>query len=134
MGFLYINSKGVPQRRHSYSAGLDFDGCPFRYYLRRVVGWKESDLKAAFKFGRAFEESLQYYHDHNGAGAVEDFKQRWLVHKENLELKYTSKEKSWENLNKIGLEMVRLYEIRQQSLPIEMAATLSFQRDKEKKS
>jgi hypothetical protein len=131
MAFLYLNNKGVPQKRHSYSAGLDFDGCPYRYYLRRVVGWKESDLKAAFKFGRAFEESLQHHHDW-GRGAVDDFIRRWSEHKENKELKYTKKEKDWDNLNKIGIDMIRLYEIIQPSLPIPVGGQSLFQREYEK--
>lgn len=132
MGILYTNSKGIGQKRHSYSAGLDFDGCPYRYYLRRVVGWKESDLKAAFKFGRAFEESLQFFHDHNGEGVVEDFTQRWSLYKDDEKLTYTKKEKSWESLYKTGTEMLRLYKIRQPDLPIALGGRVSFQREYEK--
>jgi hypothetical protein len=131
MAHLYLNNRGEPQRRHSYSAGLDFDGCPYRYYLRRVIGWRESDLKAAFKFGRAFEESLQYFHDHNGEGFLEDFDNRWSVHKEE-KLTYTKKERDWDNLHKIGREMLRLYKIRQPSLPIPLGGRVAFQRDYEK--
>ena len=103
----------------------------FCYYLRRVIGWKESDLIAAFKFGRAFEEAIQFHHD-AGQGAVDDFIRRWSEHKENKELKYTKKEKDWDNLNKIGIDMVRLYEIRQPSLPIPIGGQSVFQREYEK--
>ena len=132
MSFLYINSKGIPQRRHSYSAGIDFDGCPYRYYLKRVLGWKELDLKACFKFGRAFENSLQFYHDHNGKGAIDNFVSEWSVYKEDQKLKYTKKEKDWNNLNKIGIEMLKLYIIKQPSLPIPIGGQSVFQRSYEK--
>jgi len=132
MAFLYINSRGEAHRRHSYSAGNDFDGCPYRYYLRRVMGWRERDNKARFLFGRALEEAIQFHHDHNGQGAVEDFIRRWSVHKDNKELQFTAVEKDWDNLNQCGIEMIKLYAIRQPSLPIPLGANSVFQRTYEK--
>src|ERR1035437_6880763 len=117
---LYVGPKGIPHRKHSYSAGLDFDGCPYRYYLRRIMGWKPKDNRGAFLFGRAFEEAIQHYHEHNGEGAVEDFQKRWLVFKDNKEIVYTKTEKDWENLYHVGTDFVRLYQIRQPELPIPM--------------
>lgn len=128
MACLYINSKGQPWRRHSYSAGLDFDKSALGYYLRRVLGWREKDDKAAFKFGRALEESIQFHHDNNGLGAVEDFVARWTVHKDEP-LKFTATEKDWANLLKVGIEMIRLYQIRQPSLPIPLGGQTVFQRE-----
>lgn len=128
MAFLYISSKGTPWRKHSYSAGNDYDQCPYKYYLRRVLGWKEKENKARYLFGRALEESIQYHHDHAGVGAVDDFVQRWSTYKERNDLLYTAVEKDWETLNLDGQEMVRLYQIRQPSLPIPMGARVIFQK------
>lgn len=132
MAYLYINSKGQPWRRHSYSAGNTFDQSPYKYYLQKVQGWKEKDNKGRFMFGRALEESIQYHHEHNGDGAVEDFKRRWLVHKDNKEISYTKTEKDWENLFYVGIDMVRLYIIRQPDLPIPMGGNTLFQKEYEK--
>jgi hypothetical protein len=131
MAFLYINNKGIPWRKHSYSAGNDADQCMFKYYLRRVLGWKPRDDRAAFAFGRALEESVQSFHDNNGCGAVEDFIQRWAVHKD-ANLKYSKIEGGWEQLNRAGQEMLQLYAIRQPSLPIPLGAGSIFQREYEK--
>ena len=128
MAFLYISSTGVPWRKHSYSAGLDFEKSPSCYYLRRIEGWKLRDNKAAFKFGRAFESALQYFHENNftpGSGIAE-FTRLWETHKEE-ELTYTKKEKDWANLNRVGREMLRLYELRQPKLPL--TANSVFQRE-----
>ena len=128
MAFLYINSRGEKRYHHSYSAGLEFEQCAFRYYLHRVLGWRPKDDKAAFHFGRALEQSIQFHHDNNGIGAVEDFVQRWNAAKD-LQLVYTKVESSWESLMKGGTEMIRLYQIRQPSLPIPLGAGVVFQRE-----
>ena len=129
MAFLYINSKGVPWRKHSYSAGRDFKQSPLKYKLRRIEGWKERDNKAAFKFGRAFESALQYFHENNFApgSGIAEFIRLWEVHRTETDLTFTKKEKDWPNLNRIGQEMLRLYEIRQPSLPL--TANSVFQRE-----
>ena len=118
MAFLYINTQGKPHRKHSYSAGNDWDQCSYKYYLKRVLGWREKDNKARFLFGRALEEAIQWHHDHDGIGALEDFKNRWSQHKDRNDLLYTATEKDWETLNLDGQEMIRLYIIRQPELPI----------------
>jgi hypothetical protein len=129
MAHLYINSKGTPWRKHSYSAGNDFDQSPFKYYLRRVLGWKEKDNKGRFLFGKALEESIQFHHDHNGEGAVEDFKRRWSAHQGDGNITYTDKEKNWDNCLKMGTDMIRLYRVVQPSLPIPLGASSVFQRE-----
>ena len=128
MAFLYLNSKGNPWRKHSYSAGNDFDQSPLKYYLRRVLGWKEKDNKARFLFGKALEESIQFHHDHNGQGAVEDFKKRWAAHKD-VQITYTNVEKNWETCLKIGTDMIRLYAVVQPNLPIPIGANSVWQRE-----
>lgn len=129
MAYLYISPKGVAWRKHSYSAGLDFDRCPLMYKLRRVDGWKPKDNKAAFAFGRCVEESVQYYHDNNGTRAIETFIAKWGAFKDDKELKYTKTERDWENLKRCGVDMMRLYMLMQPSLPIPIGGQAMFQRE-----
>lgn len=129
MAFLYVNSKGIPWRKHSYSSGNIWDQSPYKYYLMKVLGWKEKDNKGRFLFGKALEESIQYHHDHSGVGAVEDFKRRWEVHKDNGNISYTDKEKDWETCLKMGTDMIRLYVAVQPQLPIPLGARSVFQRE-----
>lgn len=129
MPHLYINAKGMPWKKHSYSAGNTFDQSPYKYFLQKILGWKEKDNKARFLFGHALEEAVQFHHEHEGKGAVEDFTQRWLVHKENAEISYTKTEKDWENLNVIGQEMLQLYTVMQPSLPIPLGGQTIWQRE-----
>lgn len=129
MAFLYINSKGTAWRKHSYSAGNDYDQCPLKYYLRRISGWREKENKARFLFGRALEEAIEWHHDHDGRGAIEDFENRWAQHKDRKDLLYTAVEKDWETLNLDGREMIMLYQIMQPKLPIPLGGCSVFQRE-----
>jgi hypothetical protein len=128
MAFLYISSKGVPWRKHSFSAGNTFDQSPLKYFLQKVLGWREKDSLARFQFGKAIEETVQYHHENNGEGTREFFKQRWLLEKDK-ELTYTKVERDWETLLLDGDELIRLYTIRQPSLPIPMGGQTLFQRE-----
>jgi hypothetical protein len=128
MAFLYINNRGEAWRKHSYSAGNDFDQCPLKYYLRRVMGWKEKEKMARFLFGTALEQAVQWHHEHAGIGAVEAFVRNWEPYKEITDIKYTDTEKNWETLLLDGSEMIKLYIIRQPSLPIPLGAYSAFQR------
>lgn len=127
MGFLYIDSNGEERNRHSYSAGLEFDECPFKFYMKRILGWRERDNKASLMFGRALESAIQFYHDNNGQGGVEEFQRLWIPHRSNETLTYTTKEIGWDNLLRAGADMMKLYAIRQPSLPIPLKTI--FQRD-----
>ena len=129
MPHLYINTKGEPWRKHSYSAGNDFDQSAFKYYLKRVVGWKERDNRASFLFGRAVEKAIEYYHDNNGTGIIEKFVELWAPALEVPDLKFTKLEKDWATLNHMGADMLRLYMIRQPSLPIPLGGGSVFQRE-----
>jgi hypothetical protein len=128
MAFLYINNKGEAWRKHSYSAGNDFDQCPLKYYLRRVMGWKEKEKKARFLFGTALEQAIQWHHDHAGVGAVDAFIRNWEPYKGITDIGYTNVEKDWDTLLLDGIEMVKLYIIRQPSLPIPLGSHSAFQR------
>jgi hypothetical protein len=129
MAFLYVNSKGQAWRKHSYSAGNTWAQSPLKYYLQKILGWKEVENKARFALGKAFENAIQWHHEHNGEGAVERFKQEWQVYADNKELQYTKVEKDWANCLKIGIDWIKLYIIRQPSLPIPMGGQTSFQRE-----
>ncbi len=129
MAFLYINSKGTPWKKHSYSAGNVFDQCPKKYYLQKILGWREKDTKARFQFGKALETAIQHHHEHNGEGAINRFMTEWSQYSGNKELQYTRVERDWQTLLKTGMDMMKLYIIRQPSLPIPMGGQVVFQRE-----
>jgi hypothetical protein len=121
MAILYVDANGEERNRHSYSAGLEFSNNPYRYYLHRIMGWKEKDTKAALLFGRDLEDTIEFYHKTGGkADMVEEFTRLWAMHKDNKQLVYTTREISWDSLLRAGTEMMRLYKIRLPSLPIPM--------------
>lgn len=129
MPYLYVNTKGTPWRKHSYSAGLDFDLCPFKYFMRRVQGWKQKDNWARFLFGKALESAVQFHHEHDGIGAREEFHRLWAAYKDRSDLLYTRVEKDWANCDVIGDELLRLYAIRQPMLPLPLGGQIAFQRE-----
>jgi len=129
MPHLYINSKGQPWRKHSYSAGNTYDQSPYKYYLQKILGWREKDNKARFQFGKALEESIQFHHDHTGEGALEDFQRRWAMYRDDENLTYTNTEKDWKTCNQMGSDMIRLYAALQPSLPIPLGGNSVFQRE-----
>lgn len=129
MALLYVNPKGTAHRKHSYSAGLTYDQSAFKYYLRYVMGWKEKDNRAAFKFGRALEDAIQFYHENNGVRGIETFVEKWAQCKDQKDLKFSKTERDWENLNRCGIDMMKLYILKQPSLPIPMGAQSVFQRE-----
>lgn len=130
MAFLYIDSEGKERNRHSYSAGLEFDHCPFKYWLHRIMGWREKDSKAALLFGRALEDAIQFYHQTGGKLGEEEFIRLWTMCKDK-QITYTKKEVNWEGLMRAGREMMRLYIIRQPALPIPMDTIFQRQFTKE---
>lgn len=130
MAFLYLNSKGSPHYRHSFSAGVDWDNCALKYKLRRIDGWREKDTKASLLFGRCLENAIQFHHENNGVGGMREFTRQWLQYKDNNEIIYTKTENNWESLNRAGQQMMIIYAVRQPQLPIPLQAT--FQREYEK--
>jgi len=129
MAFLYINTKGEPWRKHSYSAGGDYEQSPSKYYARRVLGWKEKEDMARFMFGRALEKAIEYFHDNNGMGITEKFLELWAPTKDMKDVIYTKVEKNWETLNRMGIDMTKLYIVRHLSLPIPLGGGSVFQRE-----
>ena len=133
MGFLYINAKGKPWSRHSYSAGNTFDKCPYKYYLQKILGWREKNQKARFELGRAFESAIQFYHENWGDrdAAIKHFLGQWEPFKAQA-LQYTRVEKDWDTCARIAVDWLKLYAIRQPSLPIPIGGQSIFQRQYEK--
>jgi PD-(D/E)XK nuclease superfamily len=129
MAFLYRNVKGNPHSNHSYSAGLTFEQCPRKYFLQKVLGWKERPTKAYFALGTAFETAVQFFHENNGIGAEEVFRKEWAPHALNPELTYTKVERNWENCLQIGYEWLKLYKIIQPSLPIPLGGQTLWQKE-----
>ena len=129
MAFLYINSRGEPWRRHSYSAGNTYDQSPYKYYMSKVIGWREKEDMARFAFGHALESAIQFYHDNDGRGITEKFVELWAPAKDVSDMIYTKTEKDWPTLNRIGVDMTKLYAIRQPSLPVPLGAGSVFQRE-----
>ncbi|VVB50892.1 Uncharacterised protein [uncultured archaeon] len=133
MAFLYINAKGLPWKRHSYSAGNTFDQCPLKYKLQKIHGWKEKNNKARFELGKAFESAVQFYHEHQGDlnEAKRHFEGQWQPYA-TVDLQYTKVERDWARCRIIGLDWLSLYALRQPSLPIPLGGQTLFQREYEK--
>src|SRR5258708_82598 len=129
MAFVYINSKGMAWRKHSYRAGNTYDQSPKKYFLQKVLGWREKDNKARFQLGKAFETAIQHHHENNGTGAIECFVSEWTANKDNKELQYTKVEKDWATCLRSGTEALKLYIIKQPSLPIPIGGQAIFQRE-----
>lgn len=131
MAFLYINAKGQPWKKHSYSAGNTFDQCPLKYKLQKVLGWKEKNNKARFELGRAFEAAIQFYHENRGdlKAAIANFDTAWQTFADNKELQYTKVEKDWAQCSRIAHDWLKLYAIRQPHLPIPLGGQCVFQRE-----
>lgn len=130
--FLYINTKGFPHKKHSYSAGNTWAN-PFKYKLQKIHGWREKNTKARFELGKAFEQAVQWFHENRGDrdGAIEHFKAAWKVY-ENEPLGFTKVERDWETCLRIGIDWLKLYAIRQPHLPIPLGGQSVFQREYEK--
>jgi hypothetical protein len=131
MAFLYINTKGQPWRKHSYSAGNTYDQCPYKYKLQKIHGYREKNNKARFEFGKAFESAIQYYHENRAdlEGSIKHFQAQWLPFADNKELQYTKVEKDWATCRLIATDWLRLYALRQPSLPIPVGGQTLFQRE-----
>lgn len=119
MSVLYTSASGREIRHLSYSAISDFDYCPQLFKLSRIDGYKDKGRRAAFEFGKAVEDAIQFYHENGlkeGSG-IDEFKRIWLKWAD-IELIFTSQEGSWQDLYFMGAHMLRLYEIFLPLLPI----------------
>ena len=115
---LYINHKGYPVTRHSYSGSESFDYCARKYYLERVQGWSQKEQRSSTFFGKALEAAITYWHQHreDTANAVQEFNRLWAESKDK-DYTYAKTDKDWETLSLDGQELVRLYAILYPTFP-----------------
>lgn len=125
MTILYKSASGR-EVTHASSSSLDtFRLCRRKFKLSRIDGWRQKDKKASLEFGKCLESALQFYHQ-NGlkpGDGVDEFQRLWAKWVEQP-LVYTDQEGSWQDLNTMGKEMLRLYEIVLPNLPLK---NLKFQ-------
>jgi hypothetical protein len=137
-GTLYINIKGQPVTHASYSARQTFRHCPREFELTRIQGWSDKSHRAAPLFGKAVEAGVQAYEESKrtpGAG-VAAFAAEWAKVKADPnfdKFEYTGTEGSWEQLDRAGREMQRLYELRVPFYPISTNPPAMFQQVMRKK-
>jgi len=131
MAYLYKNPKGYEVRSHSHSGGADWS-CPKRYYWKRVEGWQNKEDGAPQQFGKCTEAAIQYFHQQGfvaGTG-VEEFKKLWWNFKDDNSLVYTEKSGNWDDFYRCGVELITLYELTYQDLPITNARfQVEFKKD-----
>lgn len=114
---LYVNSRGFNVTRHSYSGSQEFSDCARKYQLHRIAGWQEKGESAAMKFGIEMEGAVTVFHQQGLDAARKRFLEGWFVYADNKELEYSKKHVSWDNLQAVGLEMIRLYAIKYPFFP-----------------
>ena len=95
-----------------------------------MQGWKETNKWARFEFGKAFETAVQFYHENFGDrdAAIKTFLALWEPWKD-AKLEYTKVEKDWATCRQIGIDWLKLYAIRQPSLPVPLGGHSVFQRE-----
>ena len=129
---LYVNVKGQPVTHGSYSARSTFNKCPRQFQLERLDGWNDKVKRAAPLFGKCVEAGVQAYEESGRVAniGVRRFEELWAQVRQSVDfadLVYTATEGSWEQLNRAGNEMMRLYEIRCVYLPISTEPKTLFQ-------
>lgn len=116
---LYKSASGR-EVNHASSSSLDtFRLCRRKFKLSRIDGWKQKDKKASLEFGKCLEDAVKFYHDNGlkpGEG-VSEFQRLWAKWIDQS-LKYTDQENNWKDLNTMGKEFCRLYEVKLPALPI----------------
>lgn len=119
MAFLYKSASGREVTHGSNSSIEVFRLCRRKFKLSRIDGWRQKDKKASLEFGKCIESAVQYYHDNGlkSGDGPEEFRRLWAKWIDQP-LVFTSQENSWRDLNTMGLEMTRLYEIMLPTLPI----------------
>lgn len=131
MGCLYKSASGREVNNASSSALDAFRLCRRKFRLSRIDGWKQKDRKASLEFGKCLEAGLQFYFQ-NGLKAgdgPDEFRRLWSKFIDQP-LTYTDQEGDWKDLNTMGVEMLRLFEIVLPTLPIKNP---KFQLNYEKK-
>lgn len=120
---LYILPNGEPKSAASYSSRASFKFCRRQFYLTRVRGWRRKVDGVALDFGKVIEAAVVHQIKYR-TGGVEEFARLWQRAKEEpgfSKRRYTKVEESWENLLRIGKEMITIFSARQETYPFRMA-------------
>jgi len=117
MAQLFTDWRGKEIRRHSYSAGGDFEYCNRLYRLKRKDGIVERKKSAAMEFGKAIEAAAAR-HCTDGHGGEARFTEEWAKHKDRTDLTYSDKDKDWATCEVMGRELMRLFSYALPALPI----------------
>lgn len=120
---LYINHKGESVRTGSYSAREEYTFCPEKFNLHRRQGYSEKISRISLQFGKCVEAGVAAFHNNNlrKGAAVEMFTTLWeklKTTKDFDEFTYSKKEHGFDELWRMGREMMALYEAVAPSLPI----------------
>jgi CRISPR/Cas system-associated exonuclease Cas4 (RecB family) len=87
---------------YSYTQISQYLTCPRRYRHRYLDGWQEKDMRAAMRFGRAFEQALRaYFLKEDAAGAL--FKE-WAICQEQA-LRYSNGD-TWDRMLQQGIQLL----------------------------
>jgi len=90
---------------YSYTQISQYLSCPRRYRYRYLDGWKEKETRAAMLFGRAFEQALSAYFQHEDSTAVL-FKE-WAAH-QDISLHY-SNGTNWDRMLQQGIQLLERF-------------------------
>ena len=90
---------------YSYTQISQYLNCSRRYRYRYLDGWKEKDTRAVMLFGRAFEQALSAYFQHEDSTAVL-FKE-WAAHQDSS-LEY-SNGTNWDRMLQQGIQLLERF-------------------------
>src|SRR5437588_5103239 len=118
---------------YSYTQISQYLSCPRRYRYRYLDGWKENDTRAAMMFGRAFEQAIAAYFQHQDAAAV--LYREWAACRDSG-LHYSERD-SWDRMLQSGVQLLDRFaqddrvQIRQsrQNLQVKFSKTLTGHND-----
>ncbi len=128
---LYKSASGREVNNASSSSLDTFRLCRRKFKLSRIDGWKQKDRKASLEFGKCLEAGLQFYFQNGlkSGDGPDEFRRLWAKFLDQP-LTFTDQEGDWSNLNRVGVEGLRLFEITLPNLPIKNP---KFQLNYEKK-
>lgn len=128
---LYVSASGREVNNASSSSIDTFRLCRKKFKLSRIEGWKQKDKKASTNFGKCVEDALQFYFQNGlkSGDGPDEFRRLWSKFIDQP-LTYTDQEGDWKNLNTVGVESLRLFEVLLPTLPIKNP---KFQLNYEKK-
>ena len=128
---LYKSASGREVNNASSSSLDTFRLCRRKFRLSRIDGWKQKYRKASLEFGKCLEAGLQFYFQNGlkSGDGPDEFRRLWSKFIDQP-LTYTDQEGDWANLNRVGVEGLRLFEVTLPNLPIKNP---KFQLNYEKK-